>query len=50
VIALPPQVGPNPGRVELDMPFQQFSGDFVMHCHILDHEDNGMMARIEVRR
>jgi len=23
-------------------------GDFVYHCHILDHEDNGMMAKIEV--
>jgi FtsP/CotA-like multicopper oxidase with cupredoxin domain len=23
-------------------------GDFVYHCHILDHEDAGMMAKIEV--
>jgi FtsP/CotA-like multicopper oxidase with cupredoxin domain len=23
-------------------------GEFVYHCHILDHEDNGMMANIEV--
>ena len=23
-------------------------GDFVYHCHILDHEDNGMMAIIRV--
>jgi hypothetical protein len=23
-------------------------GDFVYHCHILEHEDGGMMARIQV--
>jgi FtsP/CotA-like multicopper oxidase with cupredoxin domain len=23
-------------------------GDFVYHCHILDHEDGGMMATIRV--
>jgi hypothetical protein len=23
-------------------------GDFLYHCHILDHEDNGMMAIIRV--
>jgi FtsP/CotA-like multicopper oxidase with cupredoxin domain len=24
-------------------------GDFVYHCHILDHEDGGMMAKIRVK-
>jgi hypothetical protein len=24
-------------------------GDFVYHCHILDHEDGGMMAIIRVQ-
>ncbi len=28
-------------------PFSQV-GDFVYHCHILEHEDGGMMARIRV--
>jgi FtsP/CotA-like multicopper oxidase with cupredoxin domain len=23
-------------------------GTFVYHCHILDHEDGGMMAKIQV--
>ena len=23
-------------------------GDFVYHCHILDHEDEGMMAIVRV--
>ena len=27
----------------------KIAGDFVYHCHILEHEDGGMMARIRVR-
>ena len=34
--------------VKVDLPFA-IAGDFVYHCHILLHEDNGMMARIRVR-
>lgn len=26
----------------------RYPGDFVMHCHILHHEDQGMMARVRV--
>jgi L-ascorbate oxidase len=33
--------------VVLDIPFPQL-GEFVYHCHILEHEDGGMMARIQV--
>jgi FtsP/CotA-like multicopper oxidase with cupredoxin domain len=33
--------------VVLDIPFAQL-GEFVYHCHILEHEDGGMMARIQV--
>jgi len=29
------------------IPFSQV-GDFVYHCHILEHEDGGMMAHIRV--
>ena len=52
IVSLPPIDTKNglPGRVVLDMPFQDYAGNFVMHCHILDHEDAGMMARIDVRR
>ena len=31
----------------VDIPFY-VAGDFVYHCHILEHEDCGMMARIRV--
>jgi L-ascorbate oxidase len=30
-----------------DIQFSQL-GEFVYHCHILEHEDGGMMARIMV--
>jgi FtsP/CotA-like multicopper oxidase with cupredoxin domain len=33
---------------EIEIPFA-VAGDFVYHCHILEHEDGGMMARIRVR-
>jgi L-ascorbate oxidase len=33
--------------IVLDIPFSQI-GEFVFHCHILDHEDGGMMAKINV--
>ena len=33
--------------VTVDIPFSQL-GEFVFHCHILEHEDGGMMAKIQV--
>jgi len=35
---------------KLRMRYQEFTGKFVMHCHILGHEDQGMMELIEVVR
>ncbi len=38
-----------PGYVRLRMTFTRADiGEFVFHCHILEHEDNGMMAKIRV--
>jgi suppressor of ftsI len=38
-----------PGSLDLLMDFRDpvIRGLFVFHCHILDHEDEGMMAKIE---
>jgi FtsP/CotA-like multicopper oxidase with cupredoxin domain len=36
-----------PSRVVVRIPFA-IAGDFVYHCHILGHEDAGMMAKISV--
>ena len=30
-------------------PIQRFVGDYVFHCHILEHEDNDMMSPLVVR-
>ena len=32
---------------KLEIPFAEL-GEFVYHCHILEHEDSGMMAKIQV--
>ena len=28
--------------------FTDYPGVFMVHCHMLDHEDHGMMAQFEV--
>jgi FtsP/CotA-like multicopper oxidase with cupredoxin domain len=40
---------PANGRVKVRVAFKDFRGRSVYHCHILDHEDLGMMGSIEVR-
>jgi FtsP/CotA-like multicopper oxidase with cupredoxin domain len=37
------------GEVVIRIPFQDYDGRFVFHCHILFHEDHGMMAIVDVR-
>ena len=39
-----------PGRVKITIPFTDphIVGKFVYHCHILEHEDGGMMATLQV--
>jgi FtsP/CotA-like multicopper oxidase with cupredoxin domain len=42
------QIGPYPS-IKVRMDFRgPVVGDFVYHCHILQHEDGGMMAKIRV--
>ncbi|KAJ3244958.1 hypothetical protein HDU78_010131 [Chytriomyces hyalinus] len=38
-----------PGRVKVRQNVQDFSGEVVVHCHFLMHEDMGMMATYYVR-
>jgi FtsP/CotA-like multicopper oxidase with cupredoxin domain len=41
--------GPYPNvTVRMDFRDPNMAGSFVYHCHILDHEDVGMMATIKV--
>jgi FtsP/CotA-like multicopper oxidase with cupredoxin domain len=34
--------------VKLRTRYETFDGDFVLHCHILDHEDQGMMESVRI--
>jgi FtsP/CotA-like multicopper oxidase with cupredoxin domain len=40
---------PARGEVKILVSFDDFPGRTVFHCHILDHEDRGMMGVIEAR-
>lgn len=37
------------GEVKALIAFDDFPGKTVYHCHILDHEDQGMMGTVEAR-
>ena len=43
VVPLPPKE-----EVKIRMHFNRFVGTYVFHCHILAHEDNGMMGIVDV--
>lgn len=48
-IALPQNGSPTePTSVTFRVRFLRFDGTFVMHCHMLAHEDMGMMQAVEV--
>jgi FtsP/CotA-like multicopper oxidase with cupredoxin domain len=35
-------------RILLAGHFADYTGKFVIHCHMLDHEDHGLMTQYEV--
>jgi hypothetical protein len=37
-----------PGFFRMHSRFADFTGQYVLHCHILAHEDRGMMELVEV--
>lgn len=40
---------PRGETVRIRIPFRDFAGKTVYHCHILDHEDLGMMGNLEIQ-
>jgi Multicopper oxidase len=42
----------NPGTGRADKvrlrSYERYIGEFVLHCHILDHEDQGMMQNVRI--
>ncbi len=45
IVALPPK-----GVVKIRMKYNRYLGTYVFHCHILAHEDNGMMMIVDVSK
>lgn len=44
-------VSVSPGAtVRIRMPFRDYTGRTVYHCHVLDHEDRGMMGTLEIQQ
>jgi FtsP/CotA-like multicopper oxidase with cupredoxin domain len=42
-------MNPDPNRpISFRTRYTRFTGKFVIHCHILDHEDRGMMEVVEI--
>jgi FtsP/CotA-like multicopper oxidase with cupredoxin domain len=46
-IALPAGTTQAPGSVELRHRYLEFTGEYVLHCHFLGHEDRGMMFGVQ---
>lgn len=49
-VTVPAAAGPNaPGQVRIKLYFPPtLAGDIPFHCHLVDHEDNGMMGVVRV--
>jgi FtsP/CotA-like multicopper oxidase with cupredoxin domain len=46
----PPTPNPGaPGRLQLRTRFLVYPGQYVLHCHILIHEDRGMMVNVTIK-
>lgn len=40
----------DPKPITLKSRYRTFDGEFVIHCHILSHEDRGMMERVKISK
>ncbi|MGA9770426.1 MAG: multicopper oxidase domain-containing protein [Blastocatellia bacterium] len=47
--SMPPVYGTGPGQMKLRTRFLVYPGEFVIHCHMLVHEDVGMMVNVRVK-
>lgn len=48
IVVVPHAVNGVPGTVVVRIPFSDYTGRWMFHCHIAAHEDNGMMSFIDV--
>lgn len=45
----PSKLGTSMYTLKVRTRYQRYIGVYVLHCHILDHEDQGMMQNVEIR-
>jgi FtsP/CotA-like multicopper oxidase with cupredoxin domain len=45
---VPPQIGGTPGSITFRVRFLEWAGKTVHHCHVLPHEDTGMMSNFMI--
>jgi len=45
---VPPMSGSTPGTITIRIRFKEFRGKTVHHCHVLPHEDTGMMQNLMI--
>ncbi len=45
---VPPPGPPGQYTIVVRTRYERYIGDFVLHCHILDHEDQGMMQNVRI--
>lgn len=45
---VPPMSGSTPGTLTIRIRFKEFRGKTVHHCHVLPHEDTGMMQNLMI--
>ena len=45
---VPHAVNKKAGKVVIRIRFTDFTGQWMFHCHITGHEDNGMMGYVNV--
>jgi FtsP/CotA-like multicopper oxidase with cupredoxin domain len=48
IVPVPHAINGKPGQVVIRIPFDDYPGRWMFHCHIAAHEDNGMMSYINV--
>jgi FtsP/CotA-like multicopper oxidase with cupredoxin domain len=48
-VGIPAGTPVRPGRLRIRTRFLTYHGQYVLHCHFLDHEDLGMMQNVLVR-
>ena len=46
--ALPPGAKDGYYTIKMRTRYERYIGEYVLHCHILDHEDQGMMQNVQV--